>query len=55
MHQLHILYYEFAQNELKFWYKSLLRLSDMNLNIVFKFLSDVENLRLIGIGLISGI
>ncbi len=42
MHQLHILHYEFAQNELKVWYKSLLRLSGMNLNFVFKFLSDVR-------------
>ncbi len=36
-----MLHYEFAQNELKFWYKSLLQFSDMNLNIVFKLLSDV--------------
>ncbi len=42
MHQLHILHYEFAQKELKVWYKSLLQLSGMNLNIVFKFLSDVR-------------
>jgi hypothetical protein len=42
MHQLHILHYEFDQNELKFWYKSLLRLSDMYFNIFFKFLSDVR-------------
>jgi hypothetical protein len=42
MHQLHIAHYEFAQNELKVWYKSLLRLSGINLNFVFKFLSDVR-------------
>jgi hypothetical protein len=42
MHKLHILHNEFAQNELKFWYKSLAGLSDMNLNIIFKFFSDVR-------------
>jgi hypothetical protein len=36
MHQLHILNYEFAQNELKVWYKSLLIC--LNLNLVFQIL-----------------
>jgi hypothetical protein len=49
MHQLHILHYEFAQNELKVWYKSLLRLSSMISISSSNSYQTSENLRPIGI------
>ncbi len=49
MHQLHILHYEFAQNELKVWYKSLLRLSGWISILSSNSYQTSEKLRLISI------